>query len=136
LTCAYTTPLIRPVFLTAFLSENEVGRGWSGEERKRGEGPDPHGRNKRFNICNDGRDKERHWRLDHLHSYMCGGAKRAVRVRYVADWMSVNYLDRPSRNNQEHTKQSEEKPPRALHIRSWPRAQHDESNISQYVTSK
>ena len=80
-------------------------------------------------------DERPDWRLDHLCSYMGGGAERAVRVRYVADWMSVNYLDRPGRNNQEHAKQSEEKPPRALHIRSWPRAQHDESNISQYVTT-
>jgi hypothetical protein len=59
----------------------------------------------------DGSNEERRRRLDHLRSYMCSGAERTVRVRDIADWMSVYSLNRPCRNNQEHTKQSEEKRP-------------------------
>jgi hypothetical protein len=56
----------------------------------------------------DGSDKQRRRWLDHLRSYMCSGAERTVRVRDIADWMSVNSLNRPGRNNQEHAEKSEE----------------------------
>jgi len=42
---------------------------------------------------------------------MCGGAERAVRVRDIPNWVGVNYLNRPGRNNQEHAKQSKDNPP-------------------------
>jgi len=69
--------------------------------------------------------------LRYLNSYMRRDAERAIRVRDVANWMGVNSLDRPSRQNQQDTKQREKDSPRTLHMRFWSMPEHDKSNIAQ-----
>jgi len=61
---------------------------------------------------------QRHRRLGYLHAYMCGGAERAVRVGDIPLWMDMNNLNRPAGDDQRDAQQREEKPPRALHLRS------------------
>jgi hypothetical protein len=57
-------------------------------------------------------------------------------MRDVANRMGVNSLDRTRRQNQQNAKQREEDSPRALHIRFWPKSEHDKSNIAQDLLRK
>ena len=114
---------------------NDV-RDWrgTGEESERGENAGDDRGWERLKHSDHAYGGRRSWGLRQGYGDVGSGAERTVRVRDIPHWVGMNDLDRPGRNNQKHTKQSEEKPPRTLHIRSWPGAQHDESNISQDVT--
>ena len=135
-TCAYTTPLNLNLILDVVLRENRVNRRRAREQCKRKKSLHPRRRIEDFNSRYNGGDCERHRRLRHLYCDVSCNAKRAVRMRDVANRMGVNSLNYPSRQNQQHAKQGEENPPRALHIRFWPKAQHYKSNIAQDLPRK
>ena len=100
------------------LSENRVNRRRACEESKRGKTAWQRRRNNRLDDRHDRRNMNHHRLLDDLQTYVSRGAERAIRVGDVSLRMDVNNLNRPAGNDQRDTQQREDKPPRALHIRS------------------
>jgi hypothetical protein len=134
--CIHNPLEFQPVFLTTFLSENRVNRRRSSVECKRKKSLRPRRRIKDLNSGYDGGDSQCHRRLGNLDSYVRRDTERAVRMRDIANWMGVNSLNCPCRQNKQHAKQRKEDSPGALHIRFWPKAEHDKSNIARNLHRK